>query len=89
MILYIERRLPCKQGSCKSYIWYACLILISVLKDMFKLQFLLQETIRQCKMGGSIQSDGEEPKPLCSAYEQPDKATAIQQHKRVNLVLLT
>ena len=32
-------------------------------------------------MGGSIQSDGEEPKPLCSAYEQPDKATAIQQHK--------
>ena len=32
-------------------------------------------------MRGSVQSDGEEPKPLCSAYEQPDKAIAIQQHK--------
>ena len=42
---------------------------------------LLQETIKQCKMGRSDQSDGEEPRPLCSAYERPDKATAIQQHK--------
>ena len=41
----------------------------------------MQETIKQCKMGGSVQSDGEEPKPLCLAYKQPDKATAIQQHK--------
>ena len=29
------------QGSCKSYIWYASLILMSVLKDMFKLQVML------------------------------------------------
>ena len=42
---------------------------------------LLQETIKQCKKGGGDLSDEEEPKPLCSAFEQPDKATAIQQHK--------
>ena len=42
---------------------------------------LLQETIKQCKKRGGDLSDEEEPKPLCSAFEQPDKATAIQQHK--------
>ena len=40
---------------------------------------LLQETIGQYNSGGSdLQED---PKPLCSAFEQPDKAIAKQQHK--------
>ena len=42
---------------------------------------LLQETIKQCNTGGGDLSDEEEPKPLCSAFERPDKAAAIQQHK--------
>ena len=40
-IVHPKYRLPCTQGSCKSYIWYASLILMSVLKDMFKLQVML------------------------------------------------
>ncbi|XP_065894336.1 uncharacterized protein [Dysidea avara] len=41
---------------------------------------LLQETIEQCNTGGSDLQE-EDPKPLCSAFERPGKATAIQQHK--------
>ena len=43
-----------------------------VLQDMFKLQVmliqLLQETIKHGEIGGMDWSDGEESKPLCSAY---------------------
>jgi len=43
---------------------------------------LLQETIKQCNTGGVDLQDEQESKPLCSAFEKPDKATAIlQQHK--------
>ena len=42
---------------------------------------LIQETIKQCNTGGVDLQDEQEPKPLCSAFERPDKATAIQQHK--------
>lgn len=56
---------------------------ICALKDIYigYVEQLLHETIKFCKMGEGDLSDGEEPKPLCSAYERPDKATAIQQHK--------
>jgi len=42
---------------------------------------LLQETIKQWNTGGVDLQDEQEPKPLCSVFQRPGKATAIQQHK--------
>ena len=43
---------------------------------------LIRETVYQCELGGSTTTSTHDiPRPLCSAYEHPNKETAIQEYK--------
>ena len=43
---------------------------------------LIRQTVYQCELGGSTTTSIHDiPQPLCSAYEHPNKETAIQEHK--------
>ena len=49
------------------------------------LDTLLQQTVYGCQQRTS-QNPVDVPEPLCSAYERPDKLTAVQRHRsRSNL----
>ena len=42
---------------------------------------LLTEVVKQCVVGGSSVQSSEIPKPLCSEYDRPTKASAILGHR--------
>ena len=43
---------------------------------------LIRETVYQCELGGSTTTSTHDiPQPLCSAYKNPNKETATQEHK--------
>ena len=42
---------------------------------------LMQETLHKCMEGSTVQPPPNLPQPLSSAYEKPDKISAIKTHR--------